>query len=402
MESLNNKKRSFNNDDSPISNSNINLELDNFTNIKKQKINNQIDKEINNLNSLLNELDINFDFYLIKNLDSNFNLSLNLNFDNSELNLNKLDLVSETTETEHEHIKIKNNLKNIKQNMDYFKSIKNIFDNLNYDNLCLIANSLANKIGKENIIDGTINDEQINDIIWNFITFKLYPSLIFANENIDPDFKSKYVDERITSLEQIHPDTISFFPSWKKKYNYDIDYNFPINPINLRISKNFLKKIFLFYEILHNFYFDLIIGELFGWIINNYKINVNPFDNNFNKNKFNDWAEKFNQVILNCKIFIRELYIKYKICDIDDFNKDELVKIIDQFKQEFILNYNDTREKIEFIFIPLYQYKNNSKIYQFKSSKCFYNIEKEIDYVFRIKYCYKNIVGNQWITKFLF
>ena len=288
--------------------------------------------------------------------------------------------------------------------MNYFKSIENVYLDLNYTNLCLLANLLGKKIGEQKIIEGTITDTQFNNIMWDFIILKVYPSLLFENIIMEPDFKNKYVENRTISLEEIYSNTTSLFPSWKIKYNYNIDYNYNynINPINLRISKNLLKKIFLFYEIIHNFYLDLVIGELFAWILSDYKININPYDINFNKKEFNDWVEKFNKVLSNCRIFFKELYIRYKIYDIDELNKEDLIFIINQIKYEFMINYIKTRENIESLFVPLEKYKLKSNFISFKSSECLNNIEKEINQIFKIKQCYKNIIGSQLFTHNIF
>ena len=44
---------------------------------------------------------------------------------------------------------------------------------------------------------------------------------------------------------------------------------------------------------------------MLSFILSNYKINLNPFDVKFNKSKCEEWIYGYNQVITNCKNFIR-------------------------------------------------------------------------------------------------
>ena len=426
------------------SNSSINSQLNSFVSIKKSKIDNQVEKEIDDLGSIMDKFNINYDFYQI-DLDLDFNINLNqysedskdseycedcedtctnnsdipkkstsLNDNDDKIPIQLVLSTNQNTLQEEQIKRFNDKLKLIKQNMDWLKNVPNIkpYSELDYQTLCVISNQLALKLGKEKIIEGVITDIQFTKLIWKFISYKIYPTFIFENFMFDNNIKELFVQERNSQLDIIYPQNLdmnypnyfpNFVPSWKRKYNLDIDYNLKINPINLRISRNFLKKILTFYEVVHNFYFDIIVGELLSWILSNYKINVNPFDEKFNKILFEDWVEQFNKVIINCKIFFKDLYLKYRIFELDDLEKSNLESLITQLKIEFVIDYLKTGEKIDILFLPLEKFRINIKLdpSSFSSSNCLERINEEINQIFRIKQYYKILISNHWSTQFI-
>lgn len=109
----------------------------------------------------------------------------------------------------------------------------------------------------------------------------------------------------------------------------------------------------------------LTINEIFYQFINQYKMNFNILDINFNIDKFNNYSDSFNAVLINCKEYINSSIIKYNINLLSKLNNDDLILSVNNFKNDFINNPN-LKIQLEYLFEPLAKYKimNNNIIIQ--------------------------------------
>lgn len=370
--------------------------INKFIGLKKRKLDNQID----DISSCLNNFNINNigDKDIIEENIETMNNTENNILDNIENNDNMLK-------------------KKLDEKIKYIDELKNLilFDKyFNYNSLILLTNYLVKKHGDENVIQGKITNNEFQKIIWENICLIVYPSFLFDPLVFESSLEDNYVDVRIKNLDEISPDTKSFFPTWKKIYNFDIDYDF--NEANLhhkKICKNFLKKIFEYYEIIYKIYFNVIFGEIFSFILQDYQIILNPFDIKFKLDIFNKWNNSFNVVLDSIKKYITNIAKSISLEKIDELSQEDLTKLIMQIKKDFVDEFETTsKNDIVKLFEPLKIFvdtNQNSIIYSQNkvswnnyNSKCLNNIDKEIILLFKQKY-YLNILSkNKWIRKFIY
>jgi hypothetical protein len=269
-----------------------------------------------------------------------------------------------------------------------------------------LTNFLAKKNGEENIVLEKISNDQFQNIIWDNICFMLYPSYLLDPYIFDSDPNQNYVDTRTKSLEEICFNSKYFFPTWKKIYNYNIDYNYDEKcHIHKKICKRFTGNIFEFYENFYGIYFNIIFGEIFSWMFSKYKINLNPLDEKFNIDIFNKWANSFNEVIELCRVLIKNIANSIELEKIDELSYNDLIKLINKLNDDFIINFESIVQKdFLLVFKPMQTFfsennnqKNNSNIciqipWSTYSSKCLNNITTEIISVFRFKQYLKFII----------
>lgn len=360
--------------------------IEDYEEIKTKKANIEIDK--------LNFDKLNFD---INNININNN-------DNYFLNTNNENIIND------DYINIQNDITN-KINFLH-KNSKN--NTLTFDLIIIISNHIINEIGKESYIQGNYNDELLEDKIFSeYISLLLYPTYLFDPYVFDDDLKNSCVSSINEHLKEICFDSICvdskcLFPIWKKRYNYDIDYNTfdNHNKIHQKICRNFTKKIFDFYEKIHHQYFNTMIGNIFTFILSNYKINLNPYDNKFNKSKCLEWIDGFNKVSTNCYKFIKNFAILIELEKIDELDKDELVKKINRLNNSYINILNGKNKYLQMLFKPLEKFynpiANDDKIKLLEQTNCLTNIKKEIDYIFKLKSHINLIKHNTWVKKFCF
>jgi hypothetical protein len=369
-----------------------------FVNLKKRKT----DNEINKLSIFFND---NINIENNENIENNMDIEKNMDIKNNIVNHKQIELDIE---------QIDNNLSN---NNDYKNKIKYIdelkliiiFNNcFNYDSLILLTNHLVKKYGENNIIEEKITNDEFQKIIWKHIGYILYPSFLFDPYILDSDYKNNYIVQRTKSLNEICPETQCLFPTWKKIYNYDIDYNFDdLYLHNKKICKNLIKKIFEFYEMIYKVHFNIIFGEIFSFILNDYQIILNPLDPNFNINIFNQWSDSFNLVINSVKNFISNIAKSFQIEKIDELDKHELIKLLNKIKEDFIDNFDTiSKNDIKKIFEPLEKFHNIEKNidinWEIFSSNSLKNINYEITLLFKYKQCINILSKNKWIHKFVY
>jgi len=271
-----------------------------------------------------------------------------------------------------------------------------------------MSNKIIENIGTGKYIQGTINDDYIQDKLFNqYISLMLYPHFLFQPYVFDDNFKNDCVDIRDPNLVNICINTNCLFPTWKKKYNYDTDYNFEgINKINQKICKKFMGKIFDFYEKVYYNYYNVLVGNILSFTISNYEINLNPYDIKFNKTLCLEWIDAFNEVLINCKKFIKNYAVLIGLEKIDELNKSSLVKKLSQLNNSYLNIINGINNYFNVLFYPLekfYKFKlNTEKKKLFIETNYLNKINDEIEYIFRLKN-YINIVSkNTWITRFHF
>ena len=399
-----NKRQYFNLDDNEICEKKDNNEFEHvkkFNNFKKIKIDNQV----NDLSLFFNNIKIEKD--LTKQFITDTNVDINTNVDMDEklnLEINKICFNENQTENNFSN---KNNLKNKIKYIGELKFII-IFDKyFSYDSLILLVNHLIKKYGEDNIIGEKISNKEFQKLIWDHISYILYPSFLFDPYIFDLNYFNNYVDCRIKSLDNIHSEYECLFPSWKKTYNFDIDYNFDdICIYHKMICKNLTKKTFEIYELIYKVYFNIIFGEIFSFILLDYKIILNPFDNKFNINIFNKWIISFNMVIDSVKIFINNIAKSIELDKIDELNQHDLTNLLNKLKNDFIDNFETiSKNDISKLFDPLKEFfieDNNHNNWSSFSSGCLNNINKEIMILFKYKQYINILSKNRWITKFIY
>lgn len=354
--------------------------IDFFNNIKKQKFNVELDV----LESKINHIDI----YSIDPIDP---------ADPADT-IDTIDTINT--------IKDFNDMKII---IDFI--ISNTNSKLSFDSIIIMSNNIIENIGKENFILGLYNDNYLqNKIFSQYISLMLYPSYLFQPYVFDDNFINICVDKRHIHLENICVDSNCLFPSWKKKYNYDIDYDFnSINIIHQKICKNFMKKIFDFYEKVYYKYFNIMIGNMLSFVLSNYEINLNPYDNKFNKKLCTEWICGFNEVIVNCRKFIKKYAIKIELEKIDELDKTSLIEKLNQLNKLYVDFFSlpiIINADIKALFTPLKKFYtpkiNSEKYIQCIKTNYLINIKQEIEQIFKLKNYINVIIKNSWVSKFCF
>lgn len=369
--------------------------IDNYEDIKKKRA----DIEIDNLDYEINKINLNQLINDINNNNNNENLDLDLDLDNDFLKTNNKNInFNDFTDIQNKITKKINFLQENSEN--------NI---LTFDLIILISIDLIDKIGKEKYILGNYDDNLLGEQIFSeYISLLLYPTYLFQPYVFDNNFTTHCVSSLNEHLKAICVDSKCLFPIWKKKYNYDIDYRTFDNSNNVhqKICKNFTKKIFDFYEKVYHQYFNIMIGNIFSFILSNYKINLNPYDNKFNKSQCLEWIDKFNIVIKNCYRFIKNYATIIELEKIDELDKDSLEKKMNKLNNSYINILNGTNKDLQILFEPLEKFyrppNNDDKSKLFIQINCLRNIKKEIDYIFKIKNYINLITKNTWVKKFCF
>jgi len=349
--------------------------IDKFNFIKKKKIENQI----NDLSLTLDNFNINTENNQKINQFEINNFSIN-NFSKNNFSISNF-LISE--------FEISNEIKNKNEKINKLKDLILFEKNFTYDSLIILVNNLVKKLGMDNVVFEKITDSQLQNIIWEYVKLILYPSFLFDLYLFDDTPNQNYIEKRIKVLDEICPRSKYLFPTWKKIYNYDINYNFDYNfgkrySININICKNFTKKVFEFYEKVYGIYFNMVFGEILSYLLDNYQINLNPFDNKFNLNKFNEWVNGFNLVIVTSRIFIKNIANSIQIEKIDELNQFEITKLLNKINDDFIINFESNKQSFYQVFEPMKKFYNKTDK-SFISSKCLDNINNEIISVFRLK-----------------
>ena len=364
--------------------------IDEYENIKKKRTYVEIDK----LDFDLSNISLNQSFDYTNNNDINNETNNDICNDNlCDINTN----FNEITDIQNEITK--------KINFLHENSENSI---LTFELIIMISNNIINEIGKDKFIQGNYDSLLEEQIFYNYISLLLYPSYLFQPYLFNDNFSDLYVSDINEHLREICADSKCFFPIWKKKYNYDIDYNSfnNINQIHKKICKNFTKKIFDFYEKVYYQYFNIIIGNIFSFILSNYKINLNPYDKKFNKSQCLEWIDGFNIVLKNCYRFIKNYANIIELEKIDELDKDELEKKMNRLNNTYINILNGTNKDLQPSFKPLEKFYKpihpNNKTKLFVQINCLTNIKKEIDYIFKLKTHINLITKCTWVKKFCF
>lgn len=379
-----------------------------FNNFKKKKIDNQI----NGITMILDKFDIadknnnyinNLTDKNIQNNNINVDTNVNINIDIDDINDDDILKCEDCKNISNKNIILKNKIKEI-ENLKFII----IFDKyFTYDSLILLVNYLVKKYGEEKVIEEKITNSEFENLIWEHIGLMLYPSFLFDPYTFDLNFNNNYVDLRIDSLNDICYESKCFFPTWKKIYNHDIDYNFDDMCLHQKkICKNFTKKIFGFYELFFETYFNIIFGEILSFILIDYKIIINPFDLKFDLNIFNKWVLSFNLVLDIIRNFIKKIANSIQLEKIDELNQTELTNLLNKLKKDFIDEFETISKKdIITLFEPLKEfYKKNENFVTWKlyNSNCLENINREILQLFKCKQYLNILLKNKWIRKFIY
>lgn len=367
--------------------------LDEYEDIKKKKI----DYDINN---------IGIDVQNINLIDTSNENSVHDNISDIT-NVSDDELVCEITKINNKIINDTNIL--IESTSD---------GKLDFNSLVKLFNNIINELGKDNYVHGEHTDSEIQKIfITKYLNLMVYPSYLYLFQPylFEHDVKTNYIGEicnsnRNNNLNSICFDSKYLFPTWKKLYNIDVDYEFELtNKINARICKNFTKKIFNFYEKVYNVYFNIIVGNVFACILSNFlPEHLNPYDIKFAKYKFNEWVDGFNKVLTNCKKYIFDYANELGLNKIDLDDKQTLMVKLKKLKSDFIdsfdnlkiIYYNTICDDIKVLFTPMIKFYNPDKAKLFVKTDCMDRIDKEIEHVFRIKKYVKSMDNNSWINKF--
>jgi len=375
--------------------------LSEYEDIKKKKF----DYHVNNMNidvQNINLINITKNNTIDNNNNNNNNdIDININNDNDNDN----ELVDEIAKINNQIIK---NTSSLKENIDDGK--------LEFNSLIKLFNNIINNLGVNYYIQGEYTDNKIQEIfIAQYLNLMIYPSYLFQPYLFELDIKTKYINEIIDSNRNNNLNTICFdskylFPTWKKIYNIDVDYEFETaNDINKRICKNFTKKIFNFYEKVYNVYFNIVVGNVFECILSNFLLeHLNPYDIKFTKHKFNDWVNEFNKVMTNCKKYIFDYANVLELNNIDLDNKQILTNKLKKLKKDFIddydnletLNFDTINNNIKILFEPMIKFYNPTNSKLFIRTGCMDKIENEIEYIFKIKNYVKLLDNNSWVKKF--
>lgn len=287
---------------------------------------------------------------------------------------------------------------------------------LDFNSLVKLFNDIVNQLGVDNYVQSVYNDNEIQEIfITKYLNLMMYPSYLFQPYLFETDIKTNYISKiidtnRNNNLSAICFDSKYLFPTWKKLYNIDVDYEFEsVNKINAKICKNFTKKIFNFYEKVYNEYFNIGVGNVFACILSNFlPKHLNPYDVKFFKYKFNEWVVGFNEVLSNCKKYIFDYANELGLNKIDLDDKQTLIDKLKKFKNDFIdgfdnfknINLNTIDNNIKVLFEPLATFYNPIGSKSFVRTECMDNIDKEIKQVFIIKNYIKLLDKNSWVKKF--
>ena len=372
--------------------------IDDYEDIKKKRTYVEIDKldfDLNNI-SLTQSLDNTNNNYNNININtvSNNGISYYNFLNTNDVNTNFNDL----TDIQNEITKKINFLHENSKN-----------NTLTFDLIIMISNNIINQIGKDKFIQGDYDDSLLDEQIFNdYISLLLYPTYLFQPYIFDDNFSNLYVSDINEHLKEICVDSKCLFPIWKKKYNYDIDYKSfnNENQIHRKICKNFIKKIFDFYEKVYYQYFNIMIGNIFSFILSNYKINLNPYDKKFNKSQCLEWIDGFNQVLKNCYRFIKNYANIIELEKIDELDKDSLEKKMNKLNNSYINILNGTNKDLLILFEPLKKFykpiATDNKKKLFLQANCLTNIKKEIDYIFKLKNYINLITKSTWVKKFCF
>lgn len=294
----------------------------------------------------------------------------------------------------------------IKDRFDQIKNLNAILVNDNtfdYKKLQIICKDIINQYRPEEIKQGKLKDDSLQKELYEKISLMLYPSYLIDPYILDPCPESNYVDKRIESLEKIYPKPRSFFPTWKKFHNYNIEYNFlDLHTIHSKICINFTVKIFEFYERVYTVYFNLIFGELLSNLLSDYKIILNPLDIKFNRLQFDKWAEGFSKVLENCKSFIFKMTNSIQIEKIDELDQYDLTKLLNKLNGDFIEDFEKNKNSFASLFEPLKKFYKESNSTTFVSSRCLDNINTEIIQIFKFKQYIKILSKNKWVGRFVY
>jgi hypothetical protein len=294
----------------------------------------------------------------------------------------------------------------IKDRFDQIKNLNAILVNNNtfdYKKLQIICKYIINQYRPEEIKQGKLKDDSLQKELYEKISLMLYPSYLIVPYILDPCPESNYVDKRIDSLEKIYPESRSFFPTWKKLHNYNIEYNFlDLHTIHSKICINFTVKIFKFYERVYTVYFNIIFGELLSNLLSNYKIILNPLDIKFNRLQFDKWAEGFSKVLENCKSFIFKMTNSIHIEKIDELDQHDLTKLLNKLNGDFIEDFEKNKNSFVSLFEPLKEFYKESYSNTFVSSRCLDNINTEIIQIFKFKQYIKILSKNKWVGRFVY
>ena len=287
----------------------------------------------------------------------------------------------------------------IRDNYSILTDIAKSFDKLEYSSIITLSNSIINFFGKNEYINRKYSDSFVNNEIFKCICLYLEPKTLINPYIFNSNFNEKYIgkDEHIylittnslgfnfglrnSKLESIFPNPKCYYPTWKKIYNNDVDYNFiDFNSVSKTICEKFIKKIFYFYENIYYNYFNNIISNILYQQLSKYKIIFNPHDIKFNKIIFENWMDKFIQVQHNSCKFIKNFAISIKLESIDELNKENLIIWFKDF-EEIIKSNSD---QIYEIFKPLDKfYKTDIPINIIKYN--FINFTDDINQLFKYK-----------------
>ena len=365
--------------------------LNEYEDIKKKKI----DYDINNMG--INVQNINLIDTPINNQGDD-NISIRSNVSDDEL-------VGEITKMNNQIVKNTNFI--IERTND---------GKLDFNSLIKLFNDIINGLGTNNYIQGEYTNSKIQEIfITRYLNLMIYPSYLFQPYILEPDIKTNYIGEICNSNRNNNLSTICFdskylFPTWKKLYNIDVDYEFELtNKINAKICKNLTKKIFNFYEKVYNVYFNIGVGNLFGCILSNFLLeHLNPYDVKFSRHKFNDWVNEFNKVLSNCKKYMLNYANVWELNKIDLDDKQTLMDKLKKFKNDFIDSFDNLKtidfdtigNDIKVLFEPMKKFYNPIWSKQFVRTDCMDQIDKEIEQMFKIKNYIKLMDNNSWVKKF--
>lgn len=125
-----------------------------------------------------------------------------------------------------------------------------------------------------------------------------------------------------------------------------------------------------------------MIGNIFSFVISNYKINLNPYDKKFNKSQCLEWIECFNIVSQNCYRFIKNYANVIELEKIDELDKDSLEKKMIRLNNSYINILNGTNKDILLLFEPLEKFYKPNDTYNktkfFVQLNCLTNIKKKL------------------------
>lgn len=375
--------------------------IDEYEDIKKKKI----DHSITNIEFDIVNIDIN---------DTNCNLDNSCNTNNTD-NIDHIqDIIAHDTDNELTNEILKMNNQIIESTNILIKIIGD--EQLDLNSLIKFFNHIVNHVGVDKYIQGVYSDDDIQEkFITHYFNLMIYPSYLFQPYLFESEMSTNYIgnmhSNRNNDLKSICFDSKCLFPTWKKYYNFNIDYRFEsTHKINKRICKNFTRKIFNFFEKVYYVYFNIVIGNVFTFILSNFILeHLNPYDNKFNKLKFNDWIDRFNNVLINCKKYIITYTNTLKLNQIDTDDKQTLKNKINKVKNDFVDNFSNLIIPINFdlidneimmLFEPIKKFYNQTTSKPFTRTNCLDNIDKEIDEIFKLKNYIKLLDNNSWIKNF--